>query len=146
MVWAIQEQVDARTVACQVRFDMLVHTSNVVDPVQASCHPGLVGHHGNREAGLIEAGNRARCPFDELDPVDRAHVSVVNDYRAVAIKEDAGPQRLALPGARQPAPSGPRRVGVNLARARRSSRTHVAKTGHRSLCHVTSPGSFPQGT
>ena len=95
MVRAIQKQVDARPVLGQTRFDVLVHTSNVVDPVQAPRDPGLVGHHCDWDAGPIEPGNRLRRPFDELDPVDRADVSVVNDYRAVAIKKDAGPQMRA---------------------------------------------------
>ena len=145
MVRAIQKQVDVRTVPCQMRFDVLVHTGNVVDPVQASCDPSLVCHHCNWDAGPIEPGNRTRCPFDELNSVDRADVSVVNDYRAVAIKEDAGPQMRALLGVHQPAPSGEQRVGVSFARARRSGRTRVAKTGHWSLYHVTSSGSLAQG-
>jgi hypothetical protein len=145
MVWAIHEQVYARTVRCQLRFDVLVHTSNVVDPVQASCDPGLVSHHCNWDAGPIEPGNRTRCPFDELDSVDRADVSVVDDYRAVAIKEDARPQMRASLVVHQPAPSGEQRVDVKLARARRRSRTHVAKTGHWSLYHVTSSGSSAPG-
>jgi hypothetical protein len=130
MARAIQKQVDARAVPCQMRLDVLVHTSNVVYPVQASCDPGLVGHHRNWDAGPVESGNRTRCPFDKLDSVDRADVSVVNDYRAVAIKEDAGSQMCTLSAVHQPAPSGGQRVGVNLAKARRSSRTHMAKTGH----------------
>jgi hypothetical protein len=146
MVRATQKQVDVRPIPCQTRFDVLVHTSNVVEPVQATRDTGLVGHHRNWDASSIEPGNRLRCPFDELDPVDRADVSVVNDYRAVAIEEDTGPQMRALLGEHQPAPSGEQRVGANLTRARRSSRTHVAKTGHWNLYHVTSPGSLARGT
>src|ERR1700683_1415083 len=126
-------------------FDVLVHTSNVVDPVQASCHPGLVGHYRDRNAGPIESGDRIRCPFDELDSVDRTDVPVVNDYRAVAIKKDAGPQMLALLGVHQPAPSGEQRVGVNMAGVQHTSRTHVTATCQQSLYHVTSPGPAAQG-
>ena len=119
MIRAIQKQVNARTVFSQLLFDVLMDTSNVVDPVKTPCDPSLVGHHRNREAGPIEPGNRLCCPFDELDSVDRADVPVVNDNGAVAVKEDTGP--------------------------RRSSRTHIPKTGHRSRYHVTSPGSLTPG-
>src|SRR5689334_15346535 len=104
-----------------MRLNVLVHTRNVVDPIQASCDPGLVGHYPNGDAGPIEPGNRIRCPFGELDPIDRAHVTVVDDYRAVAIKKDARPRRRALSGVHQPAPPGKQRAGVTLARARRTA-------------------------
>ena len=138
MVRAVQKQVDARPVPGQTRFDVLVHTSHVIDPVQAPCDPGLVGHHRDWDAGPVEPGNRLRRPFDELDPVDRAHVSVVDDYRAVTIKKDARPQWRAWWRAHRSAPSDGRRAGVNPARARRSARTHAAKIGHWRLHHVTS--------
>jgi hypothetical protein len=123
-----------------MRLDVLVHTSNVVDPVQASCDPGLIGHYGNGDADPIEPGNRIRGPFDELDSVDRAHVSVVNDYRAVAIKEDAGPQMRVLSAVHQPAPSGKQRVGVNLGEARRSALHMSPAPATEAL--VTSPPWF----
>ncbi len=68
--------------------DVLVHPDNVVDPVQAPRDPGLVGQHRNWDTSPIEFGDRLWCPFDELHPVDRADVSVINDYRAVAIEKD----------------------------------------------------------
>jgi hypothetical protein len=96
MIRAIEEHIDPRTVSRQVRFDVLVHDGNVVDPVQAPCDPGLVGHDCDRDADPVEPGNRAWRPFDEIDSVDGTDVSVVSNYRAVAIKEDARPQVRAL--------------------------------------------------
>ena len=85
MVWAIQKDVDAGPVPGQVRGDVLVHASNVVDPVQAPGDPGLVGHHCDWDVSPVEPGNRFRRPRDELHPVNRAHVSVIDDNRAVTI-------------------------------------------------------------
>jgi hypothetical protein len=118
--------------------DVLVHAGNVVDSVQALGNPGLVGHHCDWDAGPVEPGNRLRRPFDELHPADRAHISVVDDYRAVTIKKDARLQWRARWRAHRSAPSRERRAGVNPARAHRSPRTHVAKIGHWRLHHVTS--------
>ena len=80
-----------RPVFGQVRFDVLVHLGDVVDPVPAARDPGLVGDDGDGDAGPVERGDGIRRPVDELDAVDRAHVPVVDDYRAVAIKQNARP-------------------------------------------------------
>ncbi len=80
-----------RTVLGQVRFDVLVYLDDIVDPVAAARDPGLVGDDGDGDAGPVERGDGLRRPVDELNAVDRAHVPVVDDYRAVAIKQDARP-------------------------------------------------------
>ena len=65
-------------------------------PVQPPRDPGLVRDHRDRDAGPVEPGDRLRRPFDELDPVDRPDVSVVDDDRAVAIEQDPW-SRACLP-------------------------------------------------
>ncbi len=77
--------------AVEKQIDVLVHPAYVVDPVQAPRDAGLVREHRDGDVGPVELGDRIRRPFDELDAVDGAHVSVVDDDRAVAIEQDSRP-------------------------------------------------------
>ena len=66
-------------------------------------------------AGPVEPGDRLRRPVDELDAVDRADVSVINDDRAVAIEKDARPRARTHSGRRH-VPAAERRAQASLAR------------------------------
>ena len=76
----------------QVLGDVGVHPRDVLEAVEAPRDPRLVRHHGDRQAGLVEPGDRLRRPGNELDPVNRADIPVVNDDRAVTIEEDSRPR------------------------------------------------------
>jgi len=69
-----------------------VHLNHVVDAVHPARDAGLIGDHSDGDAGTIERADCFRCPVDEVDPVDRADVAVIDDDRAVAVQEDAGAQ------------------------------------------------------
>jgi hypothetical protein len=89
MVRAEKEQVDVRSVLRKAFRDVLMHSRDIVDSIQAARDPGLVRHDSNRDTGPIELGYRLRRPVDELDAVDGADVAVVNDDRAIAIEKDS---------------------------------------------------------
>ncbi len=46
-----------RPVLGQALSDVPVHLGDVVDPVQATGDPGLVGHDRDRDAGPVEPGD-----------------------------------------------------------------------------------------
>jgi hypothetical protein len=93
MVGRKQEQVDMGLMLGQVLRDVLVHQGDVVEAVQAACDTRLVRDHRDGDARAVESGDRFRRPLDELDPVNGAHVAMVNDDRAVTIEKDSGPRR-----------------------------------------------------
>ena len=86
--------------------DVLVHPGDIIDAVESPRDPGLVRHHGNRDAGPVEPGDGLGRTLDELHAVNRADVAMVNDDRAVAIEKDPGSSAsTAAPGV-----DGPGRV------------------------------------
>jgi hypothetical protein len=72
--------------------DALMHSSDIVDPVQSPRDAGLVRNHCDGDAGPVEARDRLGRPFDELDAIHRTDISVINDDRPVPIEKDSRAQ------------------------------------------------------
>jgi hypothetical protein len=89
MVRAEQEQVDACPVLIQPFGDVLMHPGDVIDSIQATRDPGLVRHDCHGDVGPVELGDRLGSPINELNAIDGAHISVINDDRAIAIEQDS---------------------------------------------------------
>ena len=147
-----QPHVDVRSRVGQDLRHVGVHAVHVLDRVEAAGHTPLVGADRDRHVCGVESRDRLGGTVDEVDPLDRADVAVVDDDRAVPVQQDARSARLMCACAlHRPAP--PERLIARppvaaLARqpARRYSGSmsgepvHTANWGRRVLVVATVAG------
>ena len=89
VIRAEQPQVDVRAVPRHLLDHVLVHLVHVLDAVVAARDAGLVRHHGDRELGPVQRGDRLDGAVEELDAVDRADIPAVGDDRSVTVEQYA---------------------------------------------------------
>ena len=89
VVGAEEPDVDVRTLTGQLGGHVLVHLLDVDDVVEAASDAGLVGDNGDRNLSGVQPGNGLDRAGYELDALDRPDVTVVDDDRAIPIKQDA---------------------------------------------------------
>jgi hypothetical protein len=138
--------------------DVLVHLSDVVNSIKPARDAALIRHHSDRDAGAVELGDRLRRPWDELDAVDRADVSMIDDDRPVAIEKDPRSRRRCAyhePPVR--ALASERRVQSGLGRFSSSGRqmsrpreapqaaAPAARPGPATETFIMTPSSSPTG-
>ncbi len=64
-----------------------MHSSDVVNSIKTPGNAGLIRYERYRDIRAVERGYRLGCAINELNSVDRPDVSMVNDDRAIPIKQ-----------------------------------------------------------
>ena len=96
VVGARQPHVDVRSRVGQDLRHVGVHAASMSsDRVEAAGHTPLVGADRDRHVCGVESRDRLDGTVDEVDPLDRADVAVVDDDRAVPVKQDTRPAHVS---------------------------------------------------
>lgn len=94
MVRAVQKKVYVGAVLAKRCRNIGVNPLDVVGPVETASDPSLVAQHCHWDASVVEPSNCFWHPIDELDAVNGADVTVVDDDRTVAVEQE--PRARAL--------------------------------------------------